>query len=323
MNRTAVIIAAACICASPAALAQNYPNQPIRIVSQFRAGSGGDSLLRVFGEALSKVAGRPVVAENKPGGGGMTATVHVANSAEPDGYTLLGATPGPIVTHRFLTKKNPLDPLKVLKPISRVGEVLITFGVNPKRVPVQSFKEFLDYVKQHPRKVSYGTSGIGSPHHLSGEELKQILGVQMIHVPYKSTSRALLDCVGGQLDSTFTLYAVAIPHIESGKFKILAARSDKRAKQLPDVPTVTEIVPEFQNPPGWTGLFVPIKTPDAIVKRLNSLVVKALASPEIDKKLGRTGFEATPDTPEQFAALIDKQIKLVDSIVKKAGIKPR
>ena len=315
---TAIVLLGA---AAESALAQNFPNKPLRLVTQFRAGSSGSNTFRVVAEEWGKVLGQPMVVDDKPGAGGMLASVHVANS-EPDGYTILGATAGPFTTYKFLSKKVEMDPNAVLTPVTKCGESTVMLGASAG-APFSSLKQLLEYAKSNPGKVTYGTSGVGSPHHLSGEQIQQITGVQLRHVPYKASAAALLDTVSGQLMSTFSIYSVTVPHIKSGKIRPIAAIRAERATQMPDVPTITEVIPAFELPPSWTGFFLPVKTPKEIVQRLNAAANQAMNVKEAREKLLKGGFELQPGTPEQLAALIKRQTALVAKIVKSAGIKPR
>ncbi|OGA78549.1 MAG: hypothetical protein A3G27_16970 [Betaproteobacteria bacterium RIFCSPLOWO2_12_FULL_66_14] len=312
--------AAALLALSISAYPQAFPSKPIRIVTQFNPGSSGDVVIRTVAEEWSKIAGQPVVIENRAGGGGMVAAVLVAHAA-PDGYTTLAGTSSMQVTRKFLSKSMDIDPGKDLIPITKVGQSLTVFSVNAS-VPVDSMKELIEYAKRNPGKIAYGTSGIGSEHHLSGEQIKQITGIDLLHVPYKASSAALLDVVSGQLTSTFSIYAVTAPHIKSRKVKTLAVVRDQRFNQLPNVPTMAEVVQGFEQPPSWTGLFGPAGIPQPILRRLNNDVVKAMGVPEMQAKLAVGGFELEPTTPEGFAAQIKRQTDLVARIVKAAGIKP-
>ncbi|OGA22752.1 MAG: hypothetical protein A3I01_13605 [Betaproteobacteria bacterium RIFCSPLOWO2_02_FULL_65_24] len=303
------------------AAAQNYPAKPVHLVTQFAPGSTGDNLCRIMAASMNEVMGQPVIVDNRAGAGGVLAAEQVARAA-PDGYSLLVGTTGTQIMRIFLARKSSFDPVKDFTPITEVGETVTLWVANPS-FPASSFKDMIDYAKRNPGKVAYGTSGIGSPHHLSGELVKLLTGVEMIHVPYKASAQALQDTVAGQIPTTFAISGLVVPAVRAGKLKALAIVRDVRFKALPDVPTVGEIVPGFETPPSWTGLFGPAGLPQPLLRRIHADVLKALNKPEIRAKLADQHFEViTNETPEEFAAQIKRQIDLVGKIVKSAGIKP-
>jgi tripartite-type tricarboxylate transporter receptor subunit TctC len=302
------------------AWSQAYPSKPVRMISQFAAGSGGDVLARIVSSATAEVMGQAVIMENQAGAGGALAAQNVARAA-PDGYTLLVATPGTQVTRVFLVRNSAFDPVKDFTPITGVGETPTLIIAHPS-VPANSFKELLDYAKGNPGRLSYGTSGIGSPHHLSAEQIKMLTGVEMAHVPYKAGAQAMLDVITGQIPLSYSIIAPAMPHIKAGKVKVLVTVSNKRAPWLPNIPTVGEVVPGFDAPASWTGLFGPANLPAPILRRINGDVVKAMNIPEVTKRINDAGFDVMGSSPEEFAALIKRQVELTGRIVKAAGIKP-
>ncbi|OGA34739.1 MAG: hypothetical protein A3G80_03610 [Betaproteobacteria bacterium RIFCSPLOWO2_12_FULL_62_13b] len=316
----AAAIAAASLAMPLSAWSQAFPSKPVKLLTQFAAGSGGDVLVRIVASATADVMGQPVVIENRPGAGGALAA-ELAARAAPDGYTLLAATPGTHVTRVFLVRNSSFDPVKDFTPITAVGETPTVIIAHPS-VPVNSFKELLGYAKANPGKLSYGTSGIGSPHHLSAEQIKMLTGVEMVHVPYKAGAQAMLDVITGQIPLSYSIIAPAMPHIKSGKVKALVTVRSKRAMWLPQIPTVGEMVPGFDAPASWTGLFGPANLPAPILRRVNGDVVRAMRQPETTKKINDAGFEVIGNSPEEFAALIKGQIELTGRIVKAAGIKP-
>jgi tripartite-type tricarboxylate transporter receptor subunit TctC len=320
LSTCAAALSAASFAIPSAAWAQAYPAKPIRMISQFAAGSGGDVLARIVASAMSDVMGQPVVMENQAGAGGAVAAQAVARAA-PDGYTILAATPGTQVTRVFLVRNSTFDPIKDFTPITAVGETPTLIIAHPS-LPVNSFKELLAYAKANPGKLSYGTSGIGSPHHLSAEQIKMLTGVEMTHVPYKAGAQAMIDVITGQIPLSYSIIAPAMPHIKSGKVKPLVTVRSKRALWLPNIPTVEELVPGFDAPASWTGLFGPANLPQPVLRRLNGDTVKAMNQPEVMKKINEAGFEVIGNSPEEFAALIKRQVELTGRIVKAAGIKP-
>ncbi|MSQ21669.1 MAG: tripartite tricarboxylate transporter substrate binding protein, partial [Betaproteobacteria bacterium] len=290
------------------------------LVNQFAPGASGDISSRIVAQSLAKVIGQPVVVENRAGGAGTVAAAYVAKS-EPDGHTVLYATSG-IVTNKFLAKSQEFDALEALLPISQISRPIVCLVVNAK-FPAGTLKELIEYARRNPGKVAYGTSGIGSPHHFSGEQIKLLTGANLIHLPYKASAQALLDTVAGQIPATFSIYSVTVPQIQAGRVRVLAVVSEERVRLLPDVPTVAEIVPGFEEPPSWTGFFAPAKIQPALLKRLNADIVKAMSDPDLRAKLEAGGSEINVGTPEQFAETIRRGVVLTEKIVKSAGLKLR
>jgi tripartite-type tricarboxylate transporter receptor subunit TctC len=302
-------------------LGQSWPSKPVHLVTQFAPGSTGDSLCRIMAQSLNDVTGQPVVVDNRAGAGGVLAAEAVARSA-PDGYSLLVGTTGTQIMRVYLARKSSFDPVKDFTPITEVGETVTLWVAHPS-FPVSSFKAMIDYARQNPGKVAYGTSGVGSPHHLSGELVNMLTGVKLLHVPYKSSSQALTDTMAGQLPTTFAISGLVVPAVRSGKVKALAIVREKRFDALPDVPTIAEVVPGFEPPPTWTGMFGPAGMPQPLLRRVHGDILKSLNKSEVRAKLAGQHFEViTNDTPDAFAAQIQRQIALVGKIVKGAGIQP-
>ena len=314
-------IATAALCALPmlAAHAQTYPAKPVRMVTQFVAGSGGDALIRILATYLGENLGQAVVIENRAGAGGIIAAEVVARAA-PDGYVFLAATPNIPVVRVAAESKLSFDPTKDLIPVSAVAATPSIFIVNPS-VPVNSYQELMDYAKKFPNKLSYGTSGVGSAHHLAAEQIRMLTGIEMVHVPYKAGQQALLDVVTGQIPSSWVILGEATPLAKAGKIKVLATREAKRVAAFPDVPAIGELLPGFEPLPGWTGLFTPAGVPQPVFRRLSSDTMKALQLPEAKAKINLIGFEVVGNTPEEFAAQIKREIALTARIAKAAGIK--
>ncbi|MFM9968404.1 MAG: Bug family tripartite tricarboxylate transporter substrate binding protein [Burkholderiales bacterium] len=300
--------------------AQAYPSKPVHLVNQFQPGASGDISSRIIAQSLTKIIGQPVVVENRAGGAGTVAAAYVAKS-DADGHTLLYATSG-IVTNKFLAKSQEFDALEALTPVAQISRPIVCFVVNTK-FPAGSLKELIEYAKRNPGKVIYGTSGIGSPHHFSGEQIKLLTGANLVHLPYKASAQALLDTVAGQIPATFSIYSVTLPQIQAGKVRVLAVVSEKRVPQLPDTPTVEEVVPGFEEPPSWTGVFAPVKAQPALLRRISGDFVKALNDVETRAKLEAGGSEINVGTPEQFAATVKRGVALTETIIKSAGIKLR
>ncbi|MFM9970596.1 MAG: Bug family tripartite tricarboxylate transporter substrate binding protein [Burkholderiales bacterium] len=305
--------------ATPAtALAQSYPNKPIRVVSQFASGASGDYLNRLVVTKLSELVGQAVVVENNAGAGGSVATVAVAR-ATPDGYTLLNASTGATIVRPALGAKLGYDPIKDLMPITMLGESPSAIIVSPS-LPVKTLVEFIEYAKANPGKIFYGTTGIASQSHLAGEQLQQITGASMVHVPYKAGAQAVLDMASGRLSALITILTPLVPQAKAGKMNVLAILG-RRTDLMPDVPSVSERIPAFEAPPSWQGYWAPAGTPQAVMVRLQSEIVKSMHSPDTRAKILETGTEIVAPSSADMAAMIRRQTELVAKIAKAANIK--
>ena len=303
-----------------AQVSAQFPVRPIHLVTQFVPGSSGDNALRFIAPPMSDSMGQPVVIDNRPGAGGVIAAEFVMRAA-PDGYTLLSSSSASHIMRGFLVKNVSFDPLKDFAPITQLIDVAAVIVVNPSS-GIDSLKDLIEQARRSPGKLAFGTSGIGSEHHLSAEEIMQLTGARLVHVPYKSGSQAMLDTAAGQLPISIGTYPGAQPLIASGKLRPVAVVRAKRIAQLPAVPAVPEVVPGFEAPPAWTGIFGPAALPGALAKRLQAEFAKALADPNAHAKLLQGGYELICSTPEEFAAQMRHEIALVAAIVKAAGIKP-
>lgn len=296
--------------------AQEYPSKPIRIVLEFAAGAGGDVMLRVVTGQLSNIMGQPVIIENRAGAGGVVAAESVIR-ANPDGYTLLGATPNAIIVRSFLSKSNNIDWRRDLTPITGLWNTP-SMVMTSTTLPVNSMKELIEYARANPGKISYGTTGVGTHHHFNGEQIQQLLGIQFTHIPYKANAQAFQDLVAGGLPMVIGIAATAAPFLKTGKIKVLAS-IEKRISAFPDVPAVNEFAPAFEAAPSWTALFGPAKLPAPILRRLNADILKALATPEVRS---REGFEFIGETQEAFLGRMQREFALVGRLVKSANIQP-
>ena len=322
MNRFKCLAITVIAALTPSCFAQSYPGKPIALVTQFAPGSTGDTLCRIMAESMKDVIGQSVIVDNRAGAGGVVAAEYVVR-AVPDGHTLLVGTTGTQIMRVHLAKSSSFDPVKDFTPITQVGETPTLWVAHPAFVS-NTFRDMIDYAKANPGRVTYGTSGIGSPHHLSGELVSLLAGVTLIHVPYKASAQALQDTIAGQLNTTFAISGLVVPAAKAGKVKPLAVVRGQRFKALPDVPTVGEVVAGFETPPSWTGLFGPAGMPAPLLTRVHADVVKALNAPAVRARLSeQQHFEVmTNETPAAFAAQIKREIDLVGRIVKGAGIKP-
>ena len=319
-RRTFVLAAAAAaVSLAPfAASAQaQFPAKPITIIVPFSAGGTTDILARVIGQYMGRDLGQTVVVDNRAGAGGNIGG-QAAARAPADGYTLFMGTVGTHAINQSLYRKMPFDPIKDFAPLSRVAMVPNLLVANPSQ-PFKSVKEMIAYAKANPGKINFGSSGNGSSIHLSGELFKQMAGVDMQHVPYRGSAPAVSDLLGGQISVMFDNMPSAIPHVKGGKLRALAVTTAKRSPALPDVPTIAEAgVPGYEAT-SWFGLLAPAGTPAPVVAKLNASILKALADPEVKKKLAEQGAEPHGEKPEQFAAFIESETVKWGKVVKESG----
>jgi len=316
----AMAAALAASLAPQAVWAQGFPAKPVRMVTEFVAGSGGDALLRVLVAGMGTHLGQPVIIENRAGGGGMVAAEAVSRAA-PDGYTLLGATPNVPVVRVHMAKNHTFNAFRDLTPITDLAEPAIVIIAHPS-LPANNLKELIALAKREPGKLSYASSGIGSTHHLSGEQIKMLAGINIVHVPYKALADSIRDVVSGVIPLAFNLSGPASPMIKAGKVKLLAINNAKRLPAWPEVMTTVEQIPGYELPPSGTGLFGPGNLPAEILKRVHGDTIKALNDPEVKAKINAGGFDTLGSAPEEFTALLKRQTDLVGRIVKSAGIQP-
>jgi len=318
MNRFAPAVLACTLVALPAA-SQQFPSKPIRLIVATAPGPGVDYVARTIAPRMQEDLGQPLVIENQAGANGIIGTNAVVRS-NPDGYTILMATPSMIVTAKFLVKNLPYEPLRDLAPVSCAVEPFTSLIVNPS-VPANNVKELIDWVKKNPGKVSYGSAGIGSVFHMVGELFNQAAGTDMTHVPYKSVPPAVQAVMSGEVPITYAAVSNTVPQARAGKVKVLAILEKSRYPGLPNVPTVGETLAGFEKPPSWFGYLAPAATPQAVVMRLNGAIVKSLGTPEVRKTLEDSGLNIIASSPEQFTAMIKSGFEVYSKAIKLAGLK--
>jgi tripartite-type tricarboxylate transporter receptor subunit TctC len=305
--------------APQAAQAQAWPNKPIRLVVPYAPGGATDIIGRAMAAELTKQLGQPVNVDNRPGAGGNVGSEFVARSA-PDGYTLVvspsslhGITP-------FLYSKLTYDPNKDLSPIIVMGSFANVLVVNTG-VKANTVAELVAQIRANPGKFSYASSGSGSTIHLSGEMFRQMLNLDIPHVPYKGSGPALTDLIGGQVQLMFDNIPSAISQIRAGKLKALATTGPKRSATLPDLPTMIEAgFPNYQST-AWFGISAPAGTPREIIDRLNAEGQKAVRAPDFVKRMNELGYDIVGGTPEQMAAMIQEELRRWGPVVKASGAK--
>jgi len=301
---TLVPAAALAFAACASVQAQNWPDKPVKLVISFAPGGVHDTLARVLQPRLGEALGQPVVIENRPGAGGNIAAEAVAKSA-PDGYTFLVASEA-IATNKYLYRSMAYDPYKDLAPVAKLADYPMALIANPS-VPAANVKELVALAKSKPGALSYGSAGIGASGHLAGELFKSVTGISIVHVPYKGGAPALTDLVAGRIQVMFLSVSLSAPQAIQGKIKVLALTGDKRSDKLPEVATTAEQgFPEVQALL-FSSLLAPAATPATIIQRMNAEVVKALRTPEVEKRLSELGAVPAPTSPEQFAQILRRE----------------
>jgi tripartite-type tricarboxylate transporter receptor subunit TctC len=307
----------ALVAAAAPASAQDYPSRPITLVVPQAPAASSDLLARTLGERLHAAWGQPVIIDNRPGAGGNVGAAYAARTP-PDGYTLMVGTDAMMTSNVYLYKNMPFDPVKDFAPIANAGTNIIGLAVN-SQLPVNSVAELIAYAKAHPGKLHYGSPGIASPHHLSGELLRQKTGIEIVHVPYRGGGPAANDLLGGHINMAFLSLSSAVPHLPTGKLKILALVEKRRYPAMPDIPTVGETVPGFEMS-SWLGLFAPAGTPEPLIARLNEGIIRILTADAVKEKLAGLGLAVAPSTPAELAALIKDGLAVRGQLVKAANI---
>jgi tripartite-type tricarboxylate transporter receptor subunit TctC len=305
--------------AAPAA-AQGYPNRPVRIVIPFAAGGPTEFIIRLVADRLTATLGQAFVIENRPGGAGGTVGAKSVAVAEPDGYTLLFSSPGPLVTAAAVYKSLDYDPIRSFAPIAMLIYAPQMLVVHPS-VPANSLPEFVAYAKSNPGKITFGSSGYGTQLHMLGEMLKLAADIDIIHIPYRGAGQSVTDLVAGQVQMIFETTAILLPHIEGGRLRALAVATDKRSALLPDVPTTAESGYPKLMASFWSGLLAPAGTPAAIVEKLNGAVNEILKSKDAQAGLARLSAEAKIGSPQDFAAFIGAEAPRWAAIANETGIK--
>ncbi|MDR3014199.1 MAG: tripartite tricarboxylate transporter substrate binding protein [Delftia acidovorans] len=318
-RRHALVLAACALTAAAApALAQDYPSKPITFVVPFAAGSATDQLARALGQAVTTATRQAVVVENKGGASGMIAAQQVARSAA-DGYTVLITTNTTHAANQHLYKKLPYDAVKDFAPVAGLGkggQVLVVRADAPYR----NVGDLLAAAKKQPGKLSFGSGSSSS--RVAGEMLKQLAGVDLMHVPYKSNPLAITDLLGGQIDLMITDTSTGVPQVKSGKLRALGYSTTKRSPQLPEVPTLEEAGVKGYDMGYWFAAYAPAGTPEAVVARLNRLLSDAVHSAGAKSFFEMSGSEGWTATPQELAAFQAGETQKWGQVIKAAGIQP-
>jgi tripartite-type tricarboxylate transporter receptor subunit TctC len=309
-----ILLAAALMC-SLAATAQEYPVKPIKIVMPTQAGGSSDRVARLLAEKLRLKWGQTVTVENRAGAGGNIGAEYVAK-APPDGYTLLFTPQFPLVVNKSLYTKLAFDPDQ-LTPITVAVAGDMVLVAHPKS-PFGNVQQLIDYMKANPDRLSFASPGSGSIGHLMMELFNSMSGGKSTHIPYKGSSPALSDVLGGQVDIMFVDFGSALPHIRAGKLRAYGIASEKRNAHLPEVPTIAEVMPEFVFT-SWFGMVAPPGTPQPIAEKLSAAVAEALRQPDVAKRLAEINVEAVASTPAEMARIMKRDRELWAKVIRSSN----
>jgi tripartite-type tricarboxylate transporter receptor subunit TctC len=313
------LLIAACALAASSTCAQTWPTKPLRLVVPFAPGGSSSIVARTLAAEMEKGLGQPIVVENKPGGGGNVAMQEVAR-ADADGYTLIIGHVGSLAVNPYMYSKLPYDVDKDFAAVSLLAIVPAIYVVHAD-VPAKDLREFVALAKKEPGKLYYGSAGNGSAGHLAMEYLKQATGIDIVHVPYKGTGPNLTDLVAGRTQAASAGTPPLMPHVKSGKLRVIAVGTTKRLASLPEVPTVAEQgYPGFETSQ-WYGLNAPARTPPAVIQRLSAEAAKAAKSPKVRERFAADDADAIGSTPAEYAAFIHKEQERWSKVVRAANIR--
>ena len=310
----AALLAAACVASG----APDYPTRPIRAIVGFVPGGATDIMARQIGQKLSESLGQPVIVDNRPGGSGIIAAV-MARDAPADGHTLFFGTISTLATNVATNRKLPYDPRRDFAPITLTTSSPYFLAVHPS-VPAGSVKELIALAHARPGQINYASSGTGGGNHLSVELFRSMAKLDLVHIPYKGAAQATAETAAGQVQMTFTQPVSMLPYGKTGRLRVLAVTGLKRLPSWPEAPPIAEAgLPGFEAT-SWQGVLVPARTPKSIVDRLHREIVKALHSPEIERRLNAEGAEIGGIAPEAFASHIRREIEKWTRVVKEMGL---
>ena len=313
------VIAVMALAMQSGAHAQQFPTKPVRIVAPFAAGSTIDIIGRIISPRLHEALGQPVIVENRPGAGGMIGVDYVAKSV-PDGHTLVIGALGPLAMNPALYPKTPFDPVKDFAAVSLLATGPVVIAVHPS-IPAHDIKELVEFARKRPGQLNFGSPGVGSSPHLTGELFKLITKTNIVHVPYKGNAEAITDLIGGQLSMVFTGVPPVVPLAKAGKVRLLATTGKERMANLPDVPTIKEAGITGADVLIWYGVVAPAGTPKDVIVRLNREIVKAMNTPDVRDKFAQQGVDPAASTPEEFAEFIRTEVGRWGKVIRTAGIK--
>lgn len=320
-RRTFLGAGAALVAGLTPAFAQDvFPSRPVRLVVPYTPGGSNDVIARLLGQHLSVSWSQPVIVDNKAGAAGNIGSDFVAK-APADGYTLLITNNNTMSINPVLFPKLPFDAEKDFEQVTLLGTVPVLLVVNPN-LKVTTVKELIALAKSQPGRLSYASSGVGSPQHMAAELFKSMTATHILNIPYKGAASAVTDLLGGQVDMQFGAINSLLPHVRSGRLRAIGVAGARRADLLPDVPTIAEAgVPGFETDI-WLGLAAPAKTPRPVIEKINREVRRILALPDVRDKLAEQGIYAQTSSPADMAALAAVDRKRWDHVIKNAGLKP-
>jgi tripartite-type tricarboxylate transporter receptor subunit TctC len=316
VTRRTFLAACAAVLFSGAALAQDYPSRPVKIIVPFPAGGSNDIIARIIAQKLTERNGQTFLVENRGGAGGNIGAETVA-SAEPDGYTLLLTAPPPLTINGSLYKKLPFDPAKAFAPVALIASVPIVLVVSPS-VQAKNVGELIALAKAKPGSLNFGSSGMGSTNHLAGELLKSMAGVDIVHVPYRGAAPAMNDLLAGQIPFMFDNMPAVLPQVQGKAINAIAVAGARRTDALPDVPTVSETVPGFEAS-SWFGLVAPAKTPEPALAKLSGELETILKMPDVKKRLAELGAEPGAVFGPAFGQFMADETTKWGKLVKASG----
>jgi tripartite-type tricarboxylate transporter receptor subunit TctC len=317
--RAAIIAAVAFSVLTVSALAQSTSRGPLTLVVPYPAGGSTDQVARMLIDGLSAALGQSVIIDNRGGSGGNIGTAYVAKS-NPDGSVILLATNAVMTMNPFTFKNINFDPIKDFSPITAATQGVIGIAVNAD-LPIYNVSDLVEYARKNPGKVTFGTAGTGSPHHITGELLNQLGGVKMVHVPYRGGGPMMSDLLGGHINAGIIALSAILPQLETKKIRLIAIAEKKRFAGAPDTPTVAETYPGFEVS-AWFGFFGPAGIPPETISRLNAGIARVLNDPEIQKKLNELALPPSPGTPQQLADVVKSDLDRWGKLIKVIGLTP-
>ena len=300
--------------------ADNFPSRPVTIIAPWPPGAGVDTMARILQTKFSDSLGQPVVIENRPGSAGNVGAA-TALRAAPDAYPPMLTVNATVVMNTFLYKSFPFDPTRDMVGISRLTETYMALAV-PASSPIKSIPDLIAEAKKQPGKLSYGSAGHGSGHHIAGETLNKVAGVEIQHVPFVGTAAAVTNVVGGHVSMTYATLPTIVSFVDNGQLRIIGMAEDSRVKSLPNIPTIAETVPGVSTST-WYGLFAPAGTPKSVIDRLYKAVRFALDDPDTQKKLEKSGFSLVGSTPAELDARVKRDLEYWGKTIPGVGIEPR
>lgn len=303
---------------APSGAARAYPVKPIRLVVPFPAGASSDVVGRMLGQKISEQLGEQVVPDNRGGAGGNLG-IGITAKSPPDGYTMVIATAS-IAVSPSLYSNLGYDPVRDLAPVARLTSIPNILLVHPS-VPAKTLRQFISLARGAPGRLNFGSGGTGTTNHLANELLKSLERINIVHVPYKGATQAMLALIGGEVDEVIVAVAPALPQIRAGKVRPIAVLSERRVAALPDVPTAKEAGVDKFNMSIWYGLFAPAGTPADLIARLNQEATRALESNELRERMTVMGIDPWPGTAEQLGSLVRSETARYAGIVKSAGLR--